>query len=90
LIYPTVVWIVLDHYMLAAAAAAGATDTAGPALERFEGVGLSQAMYVIPVLNLTLTLCMFAAARSVPRDVEKVRNWMRDAATGPARPAAAK
>jgi hypothetical protein len=73
-----------DHFMLAAAAGAGVTDAAGPALEAFKGVGLRQAMYVIPVLNLTLTLCMLAAARSVPRDIEKLRNWMRDTAAGAA------
>lgn len=78
---PVVMGQLSDHYMLAAAAAAGVTDTAGPALERFKGIGLRQAMYVIPVLNLILTACMMAAARSVPRDIEKVRNWMRDAST---------
>jgi MFS family permease len=86
---PIVMGRLSDHYMFAAAAAAGVTDTAGPALEAFKGVGLRQAMYVIPVLNLSLTLCMFAAARWVPRDIEKARNWMREAAAGRARPAAA-
>jgi MFS family permease len=86
---PLVMGKLSDHYMLAAAAAAGVTDTAGPAMEPFKGVGLHQAMYVIPVLNLTLTLCMFAASRTVPRDIKNFRNWMRDAASGSARPAAA-
>jgi len=75
---PVVMGKLSDHYMLAAAAAAGVAEPAGPALEAFKGVGLRQAMYVIPALNLTLTLCMLAAARSVPRDIEKLRNWMRD------------
>jgi len=69
-----------DHYMLAAAAAAGVTDTAGPALEAFKGEGLRRAMYVIPVLNLLLSFCMLVAARLVPRDIEAVRTWMRTAA----------
>jgi MFS family permease len=74
-----------DHYMLAAAAAAGVTAEAGPAaLEPFKGVGLHQAMYIIPLLNLALTGCMALASRTVPRDIEKLRNWMRDAAAGPA------
>ncbi len=73
-----------DHYMLAAAAAAGVTDATGPALEAFKGAGLRQAMYVIPALNLVLTFCMLAAARSVPRDIEKLRDWMRRTAAGPA------
>ena len=84
---PVVMGKLSDHYMLAAAAAAGVTDTAGAALEPFKGVGLRQAMYVIPVLNLALTLCMVAASRTVPRDIEKLRTWMRHAASGSARPA---
>jgi hypothetical protein len=39
-------------------------------------------MYVIPVLNLVLTVCMMMAARTVPRDIETVRAWMREAARG--------
>jgi MFS family permease len=85
---PVVMGRLSDHYMHVAAVAAGVTDAAGPALEPFKGVGLRQAMYVIPVLNLTLTLCMFAASRTVPRDIEKVRNWMREIAATSARAAA--
>jgi MFS family permease len=87
---PIVMGKLSDHYMLAAAAAAGVTDVAGPALEPFKGIGLRQAMYVIPALNLALTACMFAASRSVPRDIEKLHQWMRDAAAAAgSKPAAA-
>ena len=79
---PVVMGKLSDHYMLAAAAAAGVSAAAGPALEPFKGVGLRQAMYVIPALNLVLTLCMLAAARTVPRDIEALRRWMRGAAAG--------
>ena len=77
---PVAMGTLSDHYMLAAAAAAGVTDASGPALEPFRGIGLRQAMYVIPALNLILSGCMLAAARSVPRDIERLRTWMRSAA----------
>lgn len=53
----------------------------------FKSAGLGQAMYVIPVLNVVLSVCMMVAARSVPRDIEKMRNCMRDAAAVPQRTA---
>jgi len=77
---PVVMGALSDHFMHQAALAAGVTDLVGPALEPFKGVGLRQAMYVIPVLSLLLTGCMFAAARTVPRDIEKLKAWMRDTA----------
>jgi len=83
---PVVMGRLSDHFMLAAAADAGVTAAAGPALEAFKGVGLRQAMYVVPALNLMLTLCMLVAARSVPRDIEKLRNWMRERAAYGAEP----
>jgi len=86
---PVVMGKLSDHYMLAAAAAAGVTDTAGPALEPFKGGGLRQAMYVVPALNLVLTACMLAAARSVPRDIAKLHEWMRNAAAASSKTAAA-
>jgi MFS family permease len=77
---PIVMGRLSDHYMLAAASAAGVAATEGPALEAFKGEGLRRAMYVIPVLNVALTLCMIVAARLVPRDIERLRSWMREAA----------
>jgi MFS family permease len=74
-----------DYYTLAAAHAAGVTETTVAAIEPFKGAGLHKAMYVIPMLNLALTLCMFMAARTVPRDIAKLQAWMRESATkGPA------
>jgi MFS family permease len=68
-----------DHFMHAAAAAAGVTDATGPALEPFKGVGLRHAMYVIPALDLVLSVCMLVASRTVPRDIQRLHEWMRDA-----------
>jgi MFS family permease len=69
-----------DHYTIAAAAAAGVTDASQAALEPFRGAGLHQAMFIVPILNLALTLCMFVAARTVPHDIAKMQAWMRDSA----------
>ena len=77
---PIVLGKMSDHYTLAAAAAAGVSAVSGPELEPFKGLGLRQAMYVVPVLNVLLAACMFAASRTVPRDIEKLRAWMADAA----------
>jgi hypothetical protein len=41
-------------------------------------MGLHSAMHVIPVLGALLALVLFAAARSVPGDTERLRRWMRE------------
>lgn len=78
---PVVVGRLSDHFTLAAATAANVRDTAGPALEPFKGAGLRRALYLVPAMNLALGVCMLVARRTVPRDVERLREWMRDAAT---------
>jgi MFS family permease len=47
-------------------AAAGAIE-----LEPFRGAGLHAAMYVVPVLSILLALVLFAATRTVGRDMER-------------------
>ena len=37
-------------------------------------------MYMIPALGVLLTLVLFAAARTVSKDAEKLQNWMRESA----------
>jgi MFS family permease len=78
-----------DHYTIAAAAAAGVTAVTPAALEPFRGAGLHQAMFVVPILNLALTLCMFAASRTVPRDIAKMQAWMRASASNAPAPSKA-
>jgi MFS family permease len=79
-----------DHFTLAAAQAAGVAELTPAALEPFRGAGLHHAMYVVPLLNLVLTVCMFVASRTVPRDIDKLQSWMREsAARGSAKPAIA-
>jgi MFS family permease len=50
-----------------------------PAVEPFRAAGLRAAMYVIPLLAALLAGVLFAASRTVKRDVEKLRAWMRSA-----------
>jgi MFS family permease len=47
-------------------AAAGAIE-----LEPFRGAGLHAAMYAVPVLSILLALVLFAATRTVGRDMER-------------------
>jgi MFS family permease len=45
---------------------------AGGPLEPFRGAGLHSAMYVIPILSVLLALVLFAATRTVGRDMERL------------------
>lgn len=77
---PYLLGMLSDHYTTAAAAAAGVVATTPAALEPFRGAGLHTAMFVVPILNLALTACMFAASRTVPRDIAKMQAWMKESA----------
>ena len=69
---PTITGLLSDHFARKAMAAAGVTVMT----EQFKAAGLHQAMYAIPLLCLALALVLFAAARAMPRDVERLRSWM--------------
>jgi MFS family permease len=47
------------------------------ALEPFRADGLHTAMFVVPILAGLLALVLFAASRTVTRDVDKLKTWMR-------------
>jgi len=47
------------------------------ALEPFRAEGLHQAMYIVPILATLLAIVLFAASRTVKKDVEKLQAWMR-------------
>jgi MFS family permease len=70
-----------DMFVLDAARAAGVTATDAASLEPFKGAGLLKAMYVIPIFNVLLAGCMFAASRTVGNDVAKLHAWMKTAST---------
>lgn len=69
-----------DYFTANAARAAGVIDLTREALEPFRADGLRLAMYIIPVLGALLTLVLFAASRTVTRDMEKLQHWMRESA----------
>jgi len=73
---PPITGFMSDHFAKKAMAAAGATIMT----EQFKGAGLHSAMYLIPLLCLLLAFVLFAAAIAMPRDVERLRRWMREAA----------
>ena len=62
-----------DFFTRKAATAAGAADTVGKALEPFRGAGLHSAMFLIPLLCLILALVLFAATRTLGRDMDRLR-----------------
>jgi MFS family permease len=70
--------LVSDLFTARAARAAGAATLTPQALEPFRAAGLHSAMYMIPALGVLLTLVLFAAARTVKKDAEKLQRWMRE------------
>lgn len=75
---PYILGLISDHYTQQAAIAAGVTQINAKTLEPFRGVGLRTAMYVVPILSTALMLVLFAASRTVKKDVEKIQNWMKE------------
>jgi predicted MFS family arabinose efflux permease len=47
----------------------------------YSATGLHKAFYVVPVVSLLLALVLFAGARTVGKDMEKLQRWMREAAS---------
>lgn len=60
-----------DHFARRAMAEAGATAMAEP----FKAAGLHSAMHAIPVLCLVLAVVLYAASRTVGRDMARLRAW---------------
>ncbi len=71
-----------DTFTTRAASAAGVTSLTQQALEPFRAEGLHTAMYIIPVLGVLLTFVLFAASRTVTKDMEKLQRWMRESTAG--------
>ncbi|MBX9928125.1 MAG: MFS transporter [Gemmatimonadaceae bacterium] len=66
---PVIVGTLSDRMATAAMHAAGATEMA----ESFKAIGLHQAMYIIPVVLITTSLTLFAAARGAAKDMEQMQ-----------------
>ena len=67
-----------SHFTRSAALAAGVTDTSFQALRPFAAAGLHSALYVVPAFGVLLGLVLFAASRTVAKDMEKLQSWMRE------------
>ncbi len=70
-----------DFFTKRAAQAAGITEYTQTALEPFRGEGLHSAMYVVPILGVIVALVLFAASRTVSKDIERLQTWMQESAT---------
>jgi MFS family permease len=68
---PVVTGMLSDHFAKKAMWDAGATAMT----EQFKGIGLHHAMYVIPLLCMVLAVVLFAASRTVAKDVAKLKAW---------------
>ncbi len=75
---PYVVGAISDYFTQNAAIAAGITNFSPNTLEPFRAAGLRSAMYLVPILSAILTLVLYAASRTVKKDVEKINDWMRE------------
>jgi MFS family permease len=82
--------LVSDFFTERAAGVAGVAGLTQQALEPFRAEGLHNAMYVIPALGAFLTLVLFAASRTVTKDMEKLQKWMRESAAEELRAGAAR
>ena len=67
--------MISDYFTGQAATAAGVTDHTIKALEPFRAAGLHNAMYAIPILAVLLALVLFAASRTVKKDIEALHAW---------------
>jgi MFS family permease len=77
---PYATGILSDFFTKRAAQTAGVLDVSQAALEPFRAAGLHSAMYAIPILSVLLALVLFAASRTVTKDIEKLQVWMKDSA----------
>ena len=50
------------------------------ALEPFRAEGLHTAMYIVPILASILAVVLFAASRTVKKDVDRLQTWMKEPA----------
>ncbi len=79
---PYATGLMSDFFTKRAAQISGITDFSQTALEPFRAEGLHTAMYAIPILSVLLTIVLFAASRTVSKDIEKIQSWMKKSATG--------
>ena len=74
-----------NHFTRQAALDAGVTETTFQALRPFAAQGLHSALYVVPAFGVLLGLVLFAASRTVAKDMEKLQRWMRESVNSEAK-----
>ncbi len=76
---PMVVGGTSDYYTQQRAVEVGADFDALPAEEQlpFRAYGLNSALYLLPLMSIFLAGSLFAGARTVNADVDKLQEWMR-------------
>jgi predicted MFS family arabinose efflux permease len=75
-----IVGMLSDHFALRAAAEAGLIFTDVKLVpEEFRAIGLHQAFFSAPIISLLLTAVLFAGARTITGDMEKLRKRMLEA-----------
>lgn len=73
---PFALGLISDYFTRQVAGVAGVVDHSAAALEPFRGEGLHSAMYIVPVITAVLAVVLFAASRTVAKDVEAIQSWM--------------
>ena len=79
---PYATGILSDFFTRRAATAAGITDFSQTALEPFRAEGLHTAMLAIPILSVVLALILYAASRTVAKEINEMQSWMKQSANG--------
>lgn len=69
---PFAVGLISDHFTQNAAISAGVSDVSAASFEPFRGQGLHDALFIIPAICVVLSFVMFAAARALGPDHEKI------------------
>ena len=64
-----------DYFTTQAATAAGVTDHTVKALAPFRAAGLHSAMFAIPILAVLLAVVLYAASRTVRKDIDALQAW---------------
>ena len=58
----------------------GGAKASSAALNPFRAEGLHRALYLVPILAACLSAVLFAASRTIKKDVQKLQSWMRGTA----------
>ena len=74
---PYATGLLSDFFTRRAASLSGVTDFTQTALEPFRAEGLHTAMYVIPILGISLTVILLAGSRTVTKEIDTMQDWMK-------------